>query len=530
MKLLRFLLIGSLCMSNAFAQLTSTNLPILIINGPSTISTTQVQGTLSIIDNVSGVNSPTDPPTFTGMIGINVRGNTSYPKSSYSVETWSTPTVSLDTAILGFPSENDWVLLSSYEDRSLLRNVLSLRSHDKMGRYAPRLKYCEVIINAQYMGIYTFGEKIKRDSNRVDISDLNTTDNAGPELTGGYIIRIDGNGDGWTSSIAPPYASTQQIKFEYEYPSANDITSPQMAYIKSYVDSFESALNGANFQDTLIGWRKFGAVNSFVDFFIMQEVTRNNEAYRKNIFLYKSKETKLRPGPLWNFDLALKNTSDCLSSVDTGWSFQYGASCGTDGKLPPFWWKRLTEDAQFIEDLACRYRDYRKSGGILDTVSMFAMIDSIRTKLKATNAITRNFTKWPIWGVPLVNEPLPMALTYDEEINNLKQFIKARLAWLDTKWIPTSSCPFPVAVSKVDKNPIFTMYPNPANNKLHVLTESIYSLNNQLEIISLTGEICLQKSIKGDNTEINISSLTKGMYLLKWQSKQGTQVRKFIKE
>jgi len=534
MKLLRFstfVIVSNLISYAGFTQLTSTNLPIVIIATPTTISTTQIQGTISIIDNVSGVNTPTDAPKFTGMIGVNVRGNTTYPKSSYTVETWSSPTVSLDTILLGMPSDNDWVLLAIYEDRSLLRNTLSFHLHEQMGRYTSRQRYCEVLVNSQYMGIYTFGEKIKRDSLRLDIAKLNPTDNSGNELTGGYIVKIDGGGAGWISAFTPPYAGAQQIKFEYEYPSAGDITPAQEDYIESYVDSFETELNGANFQDTVLGWRRHGAENSFMDFMIMQEVSRNHEAYRKNTFLYKDKGTKLRPGPLWSMDAAWKNTMDCNSSKDTGWCYNFGAACGTDNKLPPFWWQKLSTDASFMEELKCRYTDYRKPGHVLDTTKVFAYMDSVKLLLNASSAVTRNFTQWPIWGVPLNNEPTPMATNYTEELKNMKLFIKSRLAWLDTKWISTSPGCLPLSTKDVLFEQSVSIYPNPSSDQLTIQIEGKVSGGEQYQISLLTiqGRIIHSLQTKNTSSQLDVSSLSNGVYMLTVSSSTGKFTGKFIK-
>ena len=370
---LSLFLLGSLSLSG-LAQLNSTNLPIIILSTSSSIGTSVVQANFSIIDNATGINTPTSTPAYSGIVGIKLRGNVitqSYPKKSYSIETWSAPNVNLDTALLGMPTENDWVLLASYPDRSLLRTTLSFSLHEKMGRYAPRIRYCEVILNNQYQGIYTFGEKIKHDLNRVNISTLTSSDNSGVNLTGGYIWKIDDEvGAGWTSGYTPPFATTQQFKFNYEYPSAGNITPAQGAYAKSFVDSFENALHAANFQDTALGWRQFAAVGSFVDFMIMQEVSRNNEAYRQNTFLYKDKSKKLRVGPLWNGELAYYNTSSCNSNVDTGWCYNLGGVCGTELKLAPFWWSKLATDTNFMDTLKCTYQNYRQPGNVLDTVKV----------------------------------------------------------------------------------------------------------------------------------------------------------------
>ncbi|MBK7762186.1 MAG: CotH kinase family protein [Bacteroidetes bacterium] len=512
------------------AQLTSTNLPIVMISYSGTISTTQIQGTMSIIDNLSGINTPSDIPKFSGMIGISLRGNASYPKSSYSIETWSTPNVSLDTSLLNMPSENDWVLLSSYEDRSLVRNVLAFNLHDKMGRYASRQKYCEVLVNNQYMGIYTFGEKIKRDSLRVDIANLTNLDNSGINLTGGYIVKIDGGGTGWTSAFAPPFATTQQVKFEYYYPDAGDITPTQQAYIKSYVDSFEIAMNAANFQDTTIGWRKFGAVNSFADFMIMQEMSRNNEAYRRNTYLYKDKGTKLRPGPLWSFELAFKNTADCNSSVDTGWCHNLGGICGTETKLAPFWWNKLHADTSFMDEVKCRYTDYRKTGNILDTTKIFITLDSVYTYLNANGALNRNFTKWPIWGVPLVNEPTPMATNYTQELSNLKNYIKTRLNWLDNQWLSSSTKCFPLRVDNYDVSSLIQVFPNPSTDKVNIQFLSSKIGTHRITLQSMDGRVLHQTNTILLNNVLDISQFPKGIYILTISSEKGKTSKKLIKE
>jgi len=525
-------LLGGLLLSfSASAQLTTTNLPILIIQTPGAIVDTYTQATISIIDNASGTNNITDPPTFTGMIGIKNRGNTALAKLSYSMETWITPNVSLDTALLGLPTENDWVLLSSYTDRSLMRDALSKLMHESMGRYAPRNKHCEVVLNTQYLGVYLFGEKIKRDVNRLDLAKLTVTDNFGENMTGGYIWRLnDGNGAGWTSAYTPPFGTTQQTKFQYEYPDAADITPSQEAYIKSYVDSFENAMNAVNFQDTLIGWRKFGAVNGFADFMIINEVTRNIDAYRNNAFMYKDKSKKMRPGPIWGFDNALGNTATCVSHVDTGWSYNLGGTCPAESKLAPFWWSKLTTDTAYMKDLKCLYSEYRKPGRILDTVKLFAHIDSMANRLTAQNAVTRNFTQWPIWGVPLVNEPTPMAANYADEVANLKTFLRKRLTWLDTKWYLSSGCPAPLSVANTDLSAQVSVFPNPVSEQLHINYSGPAKNGLSIQLMTVQGSTVRKVQSKDAQTTLNLSGLPNGIYLLRITGSKGSVTRKIVKE
>lgn len=530
MKKIYTLIISLIAGFQIHAQFT-TNLPVVIITTPGAIGDQQIQGTMSIIDNISGVNSyPNDPPTFTGMIGVKQRGNPSFAKKSYNIETWSAPNISVDTALLGMPSENDWVLIAEYPDRSLMRANLSFLLHKNMGRYAPRKKFVELVVNNQYVGIYNFGETIKRGSGRLDLSKLSVNDNFGLNMTGGYICKIDsGFVNGWQSSYAPPFGIAQTIKFQYVYPKSSDITPAQKSYIKSYVDSFENEMNGPNFQDTLLGWNKHGANNSFIDYIIIQELTKNYEAYRINSYLYKDKGTKLRPGPLWGGDLTFSNTANCACSTDTGWAYNIGAVCPGEAYLPPFWWKKITTDTRFMTELKCRYRDFREPGNTLDTTRIFFYIDSMKNTLNAQGAIGRNFTQWPIWGVPIVNEPTPMAADYNAEITNLKTYIKKRLAWLDLQWPRPASC-FPSTVIDKDLDQMITVYPIPVNDRLSIDIQNSDFSAYQISLYNIQGVQLIETKTNQEHNVIDVSKLAKGIYFVQVKSTKGMMVRKVIIE
>jgi hypothetical protein len=360
---------------------------------------------------------------------------------------------------------------------------------------------------------------------------LTNLDNFGENMTGGYILNVnEGFSNGWISNYAPPFAGAQQIYFNVDYPDASDITPAQKAYIQSYVDSFENAMNGANFQDTTLGWRRFGAVNGFADFMIMNEISRNNEAYRRNMYMYKDKSKKLRPGPLWAFDLAWNNTQSCTSSKDTGWAYNFGGSCPLENDLAPFWFSKLTTDTAFMKDLKCLYTDYRNPGNVLDTSKIFFIIDSINIRLNAQTAIARNFTQWPIWGTPIVNEPTPMAANYDEEVANLKQFIRKRIIWLDSKWRLANGCPAPLAIADVDIANQLNIFPNPANDFLTVRFSGKSKNGFKATIYSIQGGKLHSLNTKDKEYTFNISSYPKGIYLLNVNTDKGSITRKITKD
>ncbi|MFB0908876.1 MAG: CotH kinase family protein, partial [Spirosomataceae bacterium] len=96
--------------------------------------------------------------------------------------------------------ESDWVSVANYNERSHLKNTLSYEFFRRSGAWAPHTMYCELIINNEYQGLYTFTERIKRDKNRVDIKKLDEDDDSPYDITGGYLIVNNDNDqadDGW---------------------------------------------------------------------------------------------------------------------------------------------------------------------------------------------------------------------------------------------------------------------------------------------------------------------------------------------
>lgn len=196
MKKLLILFLVSL---NVFAQvtLTSSKLPIIIIdtNGQTIPDEPKITASMKIIDKGNGERNYVNDPAnvYNGKIGIEIRGHSSqmFPKKQYGIELRDDAGNDISVSILGMPSESDFVLNASYTDKSLLRNVIAYKLGNDLGRYASRTKFCEVIINNQYMGIYILQEKVKRDKNRVNIKKIATADTTGDAVTGGYILKID---------------------------------------------------------------------------------------------------------------------------------------------------------------------------------------------------------------------------------------------------------------------------------------------------------------------------------------------------
>jgi hypothetical protein len=64
--------------------------------------------------------------------------------------------------VLGMPKANKWVLAMSFVDTSYLRNQLSFEMYRRLGAWAPRTKYVNFVMQGQYVGLYSMGERKRR--------------------------------------------------------------------------------------------------------------------------------------------------------------------------------------------------------------------------------------------------------------------------------------------------------------------------------------------------------------------------------
>lgn len=466
----------------ATVTLDSTRLPIVFINTnwQFIADEPKIPVDFKIMNKgLSVMNHVTDPYTsYNGKAGIEKRGSISqlWPQNSYSLETWDAGGLQIDSSLLGMPSEHDWVLYGPYDDHSLMRNALTYKLAREMGHWSPKTKFCEVLkqefaVAPSYHGIYLLTEKIKRDKKRVDITKMAITDNAGDALTGGYIIAIDKNiwaGDsGFTTKKSP------QLFIKYVYPKPTDITPQQVTYIQNYVDSAETALLASNFADPVNGYRKYMDVGSFIDFFIITEMSKNVDGYKRSSYMYKdrySKGGKLTAGPYWDYNSAWWNIHQCNFDVASGWDYQM--TCWVNSSYPvPFWWDRMMQDNSFKDELNCRWTTLRQT--TLSTAHIFQQIDSMAAYVSGSGADTRHFQRWDI------TEHFP------KQVDTLKWWISNRIAWMDAN-MPGSCATIGIADNNTFENSL-SIYPNPANENINVSMNLNTDENMSVQLVDVLG-------------------------------------------
>jgi hypothetical protein len=538
-NLICFLLLWS---SFLYSQsLSVSNLPIVRFNTKTRViqDEPKIPVQMEIFDNGSGqLNQVSSTPTISTVAGVEFRGSTSQAdfyflpglvKKPYGIELWtdSTGVKAKKLSLLQMPEETDWVLNASYNDRSFMRDFIAQSLAGRIGLLHSKAKFVELIINDEYRGVYVLMEKVKQGKNRVPISDLYPTENAGDDVTGGYLLKIDKTSGSpstsWKSNYTSGITATQKCEFQIEYPQYGLITQQQLVYIRDYINNWEKKLMTEDMNDPKASFRDYMDVSSFVNYFILNEVTRNVDGYRLSTYLYKDKESlggKIKMGPAWDFNIALGN-ADYLNGWKTD-GFVYKAMENDGGKNDywqvPFWWNKLIQDASFRKALATRWKTVRSS--FLNTSTLFATIDSAQVVLK--DPLTRNFQKYPLMGKKIWPNYY-VGATLSDEVNWLKNWIQGRLVWLDAQMAVFDS---PIlAVREEDVSAI--VYPNPSSSGLF---QWKFSLDKPSLVTYFVTDAMGRMIMSPKNTNfgsgeqvqsLDLSAFSSGTYFLSWTTADG---------
>ena len=419
----------------------NSNLPLFIIESfGSSIGEIEYIYNTSVFINTNENERAclTDPAEYFGRSGIRVRGTTSagFPKKQYAFETWDEYNGDNNVSIFGLPSESDWVVQGPYSDKTMMRNYLVYKWSNDIGQYAPRVVYMEGFINinggpvtmADYVGVYYFMEKIKRDNNRVAIEKLTPYDNDEPEVTGGYILKNDRLDPGDTGF------GSQMGTLAFVEPKLEEITAAQKSYIINYIYSFQTALSAPYFADPETGYAKYADANSFIDSQILVELAKNIDGYRLSTFMYKDRGGKLKMGPAWDYNLSLGNANYATGWTPIGWYYPISAAAYT-------WYAKMFLDTEFYMDYVDRWFSLRR--GKFATDNLMNEIDETAAYLDEGQK--RNFEKWQIldkydwpnpgWGEGEEEDYNNPPLTYPAHIEFMKNWLRGRVEWMDNQFI-----------------------------------------------------------------------------------------------
>lgn len=430
---------------------TSSNLPIVIINLDQRMADKSEDRRVtadmvivyrtdgarnSMADTIAGNLSNSDIVNYAGKIGIKYRGNSSYSasdKKPFGLKTQDENGSKVDADILGMGADSDWALLAPFNDRSMIRDVLTFDLCRGFLDYVPTGKYCELVLNGVYQGVYIMAARVRRGPHRIDIPKPRTS---GDELTGGYIVQIDRNDEPTFQSnhnYLDVYGNPISGKnyFQYTYPDNDDYMDgmeTQRNYIINRVRAFESVMASDDFSDPVNGYRSQVDVLSAIDYILAQEIAHNVDGYRLSTYLYKyrdSQDTRFKLS-IWDFNIAMGNADYCDGWSPEGWSWDLNKF--NEPEKVPFWFDKLLNDETFLMELRERWH-YCRTGNF-GNANVTEKIDSLVQLL--TEAESRNSQIWNRWNHTLWPNYY-ISHSWADEILFLRDWLNKRLRWMDSQ-------------------------------------------------------------------------------------------------
>lgn len=386
---------------------------------------TEIMGEMKIMDKKGKMNHISDSPDVWSNMLIRVRGNSSrwFDKSSYAVKTVTSDGGNRNLQIMGMERNHEWVLHGPFLDKSLVRNYVGLNISGSLMDYAPDVRFCEVVINGEYQGLYVMMETVSVGPGRIEIEGINRQKN----MTG-YVIQFD------VSKIIPEdilynftrYSRNLKEKsyVKLEFPGPTKLTPSIQDFIEKDISKFEKALYSFDYDTVQYGFQNFVDMEEFADYMILAELFEQQDTGKLSTFYYKDINGKYKPC-VWDFN----NCSDNFSSNKLD---DYHIRNFVSVQAPWYW--MMVKEENFTEYVISRYHSLRE--GILSDKSLISQIDGGVQYLGT--AADRN---WAVWGYSFdiknlnnSNKLRPAERNpenYEAAVNQFKNSLLERAHWLD---------------------------------------------------------------------------------------------------
>lgn len=388
-----------------------------------------IGATVEYFDYENKNNHLTDKPAVKERALIRTRGATSrlYDKKGYLIKFKEADLIKNKAVSLsGMTADNEWVLHGPFLDKTLIRNYICYNLAGEIMEYSPNVRFCEAFLNGEYIGVYLIVEKIDYNKNgRIKISKTYTD-----AIDTSYIVKIDRmNYDEFESistfSREALLAGTPEMNAGYMsiiYPGLT-LTEEQRRFIISDISKFEKAIYSFDYNDSEEGYLKYIDVESFVDYFLINEFTLNYDANALSRYFYKDTGGKFKMC-VWDFNSAFDYYRYPKTNPHT---FALHKS---------IWYEYLFKDKSFVQRVEERYYELRKS--CFNEEYLLNYIDETVEFLGP--AIARNYEKW---GYSFQSEyngknydylypENRNVRSYDEAILQLKNCISERIAFMDS--------------------------------------------------------------------------------------------------
>ncbi|MCD7972334.1 MAG: CotH kinase family protein [Candidatus Azobacteroides sp.] len=329
-------------------------------------------------------------------------------------------------ALLNMSRDKSYALLAHADDPGFLRNAVGFELSRRLGmKYTTQHEPIELIKNGEYRGLYFLTEHIKVSSERVNITEQDDYETDPFRITGGWLMEIDN------------YYETNQVSTyrvpRFTYKSPDYLSYQQENYIRSYLQKVEDAIYSYNKNST--EWEKYIDLETFINFYIVQEIMGNTESFHGSCFFSKDRgeDEKIFFGPVWDFGNAYRHEN-------------YFVYENIEMMFSSNWLPEIALYPHFQDEVRRRWTEIREPA--LST--LYDYIDGYVSYIR--EAVRADFNKWREYGYA--------SYDYEQEVEQTKNYLRRRIAWLDEQWL------LPTGTREVKSN--FHVHINPVSGIIYM--------------------------------------------------------------
>lgn len=353
---------------------------------------------VTVLDSENGFNIK----DATGQ--IKGRGNSTWnaPKKPYKIK------FEEKQNLFGFGKSKDWVLLTNYIDKSLLRNYLAYQiglGFEYLGE-SPNCIPVEVYLNGSYNGVYLLCEQVEVNKHRVEVDE----DTTYPESSS-YLVEMDGWADGTCASV-PDHLNNNR-KYSIKFPDEEELTNVHVQYIEAYLKGALAAASGDDYEQV----KKFIDVDSFAQGYIVVELLKCPDVDYSSVYMHKEANGLLYYGPLWDFDMALGNVNH------KGGDAQRYDYLFAKNKNP--WFNKLLQHEEFKALVGKYLLEYEEA--IRQIIN-----DCFDYAYSKEDAFKKNFEKWDILDIYVWPNPQYIVdlKTWEAQVEYARDYLNKSLDFL----------------------------------------------------------------------------------------------------
>lgn len=381
----------------------------------SSVENTMITASMQVFAEDGILNTLKETPDVDSKIHIRVRGNSSrtFDKLGYLFKFVDEEDREKKYGMLGMEKDSTWILHGPFLDKTLMRNYMWYNLSGQIMEWAPQARYCELFLNGDYQGVYVLVEQISVGEGRVEVRKHSRN-----AQVSSYIVCVDRasiNDVAYLDNFTE-YTRRMTSKVEVKYPGRRNLTPELTGYISKDFSRFEKALYSYDYDTRKYGYRNYIDTDSFVDYFIINEVTQNSDAGIYSTYFYKDVGGKLKLA-VWDFNNCCDNYVDDEMPM-AGFFMQTRT-----------WYFMLMKDEEFVEKIIRRYRELRQD--ILSDEEISAYIADVQAYLGS--AIDRNYQVWGYTFGPesdLMPEGRKLG-SYGAAVAQYERRLLSRLGWMD---------------------------------------------------------------------------------------------------